>query len=298
MSDRSKGKIALEEHFYLPSFETYGADGSALDGVGKAQNYLPEFFAAVQKRLGDDKLRLEDIKCGIELMILSLTQPGIQGIADRTIAVDTAKKMNDDLAQIVAANPKRYAGFAAVALQDVRAAGDELERAVKQFGFKGALINGYTNIGDANTAQYLDEQPVWDFWARVEALGVPVYLHPRSPLPNQRRAYEGYSVLADSPWGFGAETALHTLRLILSGLFDRFPGLSPWRGAPLPFAACRISASSYEPASAGKAAKAGDVLSSRELLSDHRWQFPNPGVHRYASRGRAGSAPVFSRLSL
>src|SRR5215472_4845626 len=104
MSDRSKGKIALEEHFYLPSFETYGADGSALDGAGKAQNYLPEFFASVQKRLGDDKLRLEDMdKCGIELMILSLTQPGIQGIADRTIAVETAKKMNDDLAQIVAA---------------------------------------------------------------------------------------------------------------------------------------------------------------------------------------------------
>src|SRR5262245_64518098 len=78
-------------------------------------------------------------KCGIELISLSLTQPGIQGIADRTIAVDTAKKMNDDLAQIVAANPKRYAGFAAVALQDVRAAGDELERAVKQFGFKGGV---------------------------------------------------------------------------------------------------------------------------------------------------------------
>jgi 2,3-dihydroxybenzoate decarboxylase len=221
-----QGKIALEEHFYLPSFETYGADGSALDGAGKAQNYLPEFFASVQKRLGDDKLRLEDMdRCGIELMILSLTQPGIQGIPDRKIAVDTAKRMNDDLAHVVAANPKRYAGFAAVALQDVRAACDELERAVSQLGFKGALINGYTNIGDMNTAQYLDEAPVWDFWARVEALGVPVYLHPRSPLPNQRRVYEGYSVLADSPWGFGAETGLHTLRLILSGLFDRFPRL-------------------------------------------------------------------------
>jgi predicted TIM-barrel fold metal-dependent hydrolase len=162
---------------------------------------------------------------GIERMILSLTQPGIQGIPDRAIAVETAKRMNDDLAQIVSANPKRYAGFAAVALQDVRAAGDELERAVSQLGFKGAMINGYTNIGDMNTAQYLDEAPVWDFWARVEALGVPVYLHPRSPLPNQRRVYEGYSVLADSPWGFGAETAIHTLRLILSGLFDRFPRL-------------------------------------------------------------------------
>jgi gamma-resorcylate decarboxylase len=226
MSGRVEGKIALEEHFYLPSFEAYGADSSALDGAGKAHNYDPEYFGFVQKRLGDIKLWLEDMdRGGIERMVLSLTQPGIQGIPDRAIAVDTAKRMNDDLAKILAAHPNRFAGFAAVALQDVRAAGDELERAVSQLGFKGALINGYSNIGDMDTAQYLDEPPVWDFWARVEALGVPVYLHPRSPLPGQRRIYEGYPVLADSPWGFGAETAVHTLRLMLSGLFNRFPRL-------------------------------------------------------------------------
>jgi gamma-resorcylate decarboxylase len=226
MSKSEGGKIALEEHFYLPSFEAYGADGSALDGAGKARNYNPQYFASVQKRLGNVNLQLEDMDhCGIERMILSLTQPGIQGIPDRKIAVETAKRMNDELAEILAAHPDRFAGFAAVALQDVRAACNELERAVSKLGFKGALINGYSNIGDMNTAQYLDEPPVWDFWARVEALSVPIYLHPRSPLPNQRRVYEGYPVLADSPWGFGVETAVHTLRLILSGLFDRFPRL-------------------------------------------------------------------------
>lgn len=226
MPEQNDNKIALEEHFFLPSFEAYGADGSACDGAAKAHNYDPKYFASVQKGLGDIKLRLEEMdRCGIERMILSLTQPGIQGIPDREIAVNTAKKMNDDLADIVAAHPNRFSGFAAVALQDVRAAVDELERAVSQLGFKGVLINGYTNIGDMDTAQYLDEQPVWDFWARVEALDVPVYLHPRSPLASQRRIYEGYPVLADSPWGFGAETAAHTLRLILSGLFDRFPRL-------------------------------------------------------------------------
>jgi 2,3-dihydroxybenzoate decarboxylase len=226
MSEHDQDKIALEEHFFLPSFEAFGADGSACDGAAKAHNYDPKYFASVQKGLGDIKLRLEDMdRCGIERMVLSLTQPGIQGIPDRAIAVDTAKRMNDDLADIVAAHPNRFEGFAAVALQDVRAAGDELERAILQLGFKGALINGYSNIGDMDTAQYLDEPPVWDFWARVEALGVPLYLHPRSPLPSQRRIYEGYPVLADSPWGFGAETAAHTLRLILSGLFDRFPRL-------------------------------------------------------------------------
>jgi predicted TIM-barrel fold metal-dependent hydrolase len=82
--------------------------------------------------------------------------------------------MNDDLAeQVLAAHPSRFAGFAAVALQDVSAAGEELERAVSKLGFRGAMINSYTNIDDMNTAQYLDEPPVWDFWARLEALDVP-----------------------------------------------------------------------------------------------------------------------------
>jgi gamma-resorcylate decarboxylase len=240
-----QGKIALEEHFFLPSFGAYGADASALDGATKAHNYDPGYFADVQKRLGEATLRLEDMdSCGIERIVLSLTQPGIQGIPDRTIAVETAKRMNDDLVKhFLAAHPNRFDAFAAVALQDVRAAGDELERAVSQLGFKGAMINGYSNIGDMDTAQYLDEQPVWDFWARVEALDVPIYLHPRSPLPNQRRVYEGYPVLADAPWGFGAETAAHTLRLILSGLFDRFPRLRVilgHQGEGLPFLLPRV----------------------------------------------------------
>jgi 2,3-dihydroxybenzoate decarboxylase len=151
--------------------------------------------------------------------------------------------MTDLAEQVLAAHPNRFAGFAAVALQDVHAAGDELERAVSKLGFKGAMINGYSNIGDMDTAQYLDEPPVWDFWARVEALDVPIYLHPRSPLPSQRRVYEGYPVLADAPWGFGAETAAHTLRLILSGLFDRFPRLKiilGHQGEGLPFLLPRV----------------------------------------------------------
>src|SRR5258708_6788003 len=133
-----QGKIGLEEHFILPSFGAYGADASALDGATKAHNYDPKYFADVQKRLGDATLRLEDMdRCGIERIVLSLTQPGIQGISDRAIAVDTAKRMNDDLAeQVLAAHPNRFAGFAAVALQDVHAAGDELERAVSKLGFK------------------------------------------------------------------------------------------------------------------------------------------------------------------
>ena len=96
-----------------------------------------------------------------------------------------------------------------------------------------------------NTAQYLDEAPVWDFWARVDALGVPVYLHPRPPLMSQRRSTRAVAEEADLPRGFGAETSLHTLRLILSGLFDRFPRLQVilgHLGEGLPFLLPRVEA--------------------------------------------------------
>jgi gamma-resorcylate decarboxylase len=138
-----------------------------------------------------------------------------------------AKKMNDHMANFfVKNNPGRFLGFATVPLQDPAAAAKELERAVKELGFVGANINGYTNIGDENTARYLDEQPVWEFWAHVQTLDVPVYLHPRVPLPNQQRIYQGYEGLLGSAWGFGVETSTHALRMILSGLFDKYPKLN------------------------------------------------------------------------
>jgi predicted TIM-barrel fold metal-dependent hydrolase len=76
-------------------------------------------------------------------------------------------------------------------LQNPKSAADELERVVRQFGFKGALINGYSNIGPDENVQYLDEQPVWELWDRVSKLKVPVYLHPREQLPSQQRAIKG-----------------------------------------------------------------------------------------------------------
>jgi 2,3-dihydroxybenzoate decarboxylase len=180
---------------------------------------------------------------GIETMVLSLSQPGVQGIPDASRAVETARRLNDEMAELVAAHPRRFAAFAAVAVQDPAAAGDELERSVKQLGFKGALINGYSNIVNTETAQYLDEPPVWDFWARVSALKAPVYLHPRDPLKSQQRIFDGYPALVSSAWGFGIETATHTLRLIMSGLFDRFPNLAiilGHMGEGLPFMLPRV----------------------------------------------------------
>src|ERR1051326_8384608 len=148
-----------------------------------------------------------------------------QGVSDRDEAIATAQRLNDQLADLVAQWPERFAAFAALPLQDPAAAADELERAMTQLGFKGALINGFSNLDDTDTVQYLDEPPIWEFWERAAALGAPVYLHPRDPLVSQRRIYKGYPALVGSPFGFGIETATHCLRLMLSGLFDRFPGL-------------------------------------------------------------------------
>lgn len=216
-----KDKIVLEEHL------TTELNNARWDASGEAARNGKSYMDDVDARLLDVDRRIDEMdRCGIEAAILSLTSPGAQSILDRHQAVDFAKRTNDEIAErFTSPHPGRLHAFATVALQSPRDAADELERAVATLGMKGALINGYTNIGDAETAQYLDEEPVWEFWDRVAGLDVPVYLHPREPLPGQRRIYEGYASLVGSAWGFAHETATHAIRLMLSGLFDRYPNL-------------------------------------------------------------------------
>jgi gamma-resorcylate decarboxylase len=229
------GKIALEEHWESPDFNAAGV-----------HNFTnPEYFEGVQRRLENIDLRIEDMdRNGIAIYIISLTQPGIEGIPDAAKAVYIAKTMNDYAAtKLVGKYPDRLRAFACVPMQNPKQAAAELERAVKELGFLGALINGFSNIGDENTAQYLDEPQVDVFWEKVEELDVPVYLHPRIPLPNQRRMYKDYDGLLGSAWGFGIETSTHVVRLMLSGLFDRRPTLKlilGHCGEALPFTLPRL----------------------------------------------------------
>ena len=128
-------------------------------------------------------------------------------------------------------------------MQDPEAAAKEAERCIKELGFVGILINGFSNIGDENTIQYLDEPQCEPFWAKLEELDVPLYLHPRIPPPGQLRVYKGYEFLAGSPYGFGNETAVHSIRLMVSGLFDRHPKVKiilGHCGEGLPFSIHRI----------------------------------------------------------
>jgi predicted TIM-barrel fold metal-dependent hydrolase len=96
---------------------------------------------------------------------------------------------------------------------------------VTRLGFKGALVNGYSQSGDATHVLYYDDPIYARFWARVEELGVPFYLHPREPLAAREPVYEGHPWFMGPSWAFGVETAIHALRLMASGMFDRHPKL-------------------------------------------------------------------------
>jgi len=212
-----QGKIAVEEHYELPPV-----------AAAANNNFKQSYLDDVQRRLHDRDSRLQEMdKCGISYSTMSLTEPGIQGIVDRQEAIDLAKRCNDHVYEYyVAAYPKRFGGLAALPMQDPKAAADELERSVRQLGFCGAMINGFTNTLREDEPLYLDSESVWPLWERVAELGVPIFLHPRVPLPSQRLALNGYEGIIGSAWGFGRETAEHAIRMILSGLFDRFPSVN------------------------------------------------------------------------
>lgn len=207
------GKVAVEEHFVCPEHEEY---------VSKVW-MSPETHRAMIGRLSDiGGRRLEEMDAnGIDIAVLSLVTEGVQAEPDAARAILKASRANDVLATIIEQYPERFAGLATVALQDPDEAIKELERSVKELGLKGVCVNGFTTTGDAG--EYYDHPKFLPFWQCLEELNVPLYLHPRYPLPSQRGIYEGRPELLGSTWGFGVETATHALRLITSGLFDRVP---------------------------------------------------------------------------
>jgi len=212
------GKIALEEHF--------GAtDPNIVEQ--SAEHFSPEAWPehrAMLLDIQDQRLRAMD-EGGIALSVLSLLAPGIQALWKADQAIDWACRLNDYAAEQVALRPDRFASFAALPLQDPDAATAELRRTVRELGFKGALVNGFSQVGDEDTVVYLDDSRYEGFWAAVQELDVPVYLHPRDALPQHSHIYDGHPWLLGSAWGFSVETGTHALRLMGSGLFDRYPGV-------------------------------------------------------------------------
>ena len=210
-----QGKIALEEHLAIEAT------------LGDSQLFGPHVWHELGPRLIDvQDIRLREMdKHGIEMMILSLNAPAVQAIHDVKRAIAVAREANDVCAEHVRKRPDRFASFAALPMQDPESAAQELTRCVKEFGMVGALVNGFSQAGTPDSVLYYDLPQYRPFWRTVEALGVPFYLHPRNPLPSWSRLYEGHDWLLGPNWAFSAETAVHALRLIGSGLFDECPGL-------------------------------------------------------------------------
>jgi len=226
-------KIGLEEHFAIP------------DTLNDSKGFLGDHvWPELEKRLLDmQEYRLSQMdKHGMQMMILSLNAPAIQAIPDVKKATETARKANDFLAAEVKKRPDRFQAFAAIAMQDPDAATRELVRCVKDLGFRGALVNGFSSI-EKESMVYLDDRRYQGFWAECDKLGVPFYLHPRNPLPSASQIYEGHPWLLGPTWAFGQETAVHALRLMASGLFDRHPKLQivlGHLGEGLPYSIWRV----------------------------------------------------------
>jgi predicted TIM-barrel fold metal-dependent hydrolase len=238
--------ITLEEHYATPAFME--GPGRQLKEQAQAAHAHPQVAAGMAQLLDQlcdlDDRRIADMDAaGIGMQVLSLTSPGVEQL-DATEAVTLACEANNHLAEAVRRHPSRFAGFAALPTAAPDIAADELERMVREHGFKGALINGHIR------GRYLDDQFFWPILERAEALQVPLYLHPTPPpQPVIAASYMGNYApevavgLATAAWGWHIETAIHVLRLILSGAFDRYPSLQlviGHLGETLPFMLPRL----------------------------------------------------------
>jgi uncharacterized protein len=214
--------IALEEHVSFRRF-TKEIDPALIERRGMARGLGA---GSREDNLDDvDGLRLRSMdEAGIDVQVLSVVGAGAD-LLPPDAGPAFARRYNDELAAIVHRHPDRFSAFTHLPLTAPEAAADELERTVRDHGFCGALINGHTG------EKFLDDPRFDPVLERAAALGVPLYIHPGIPPESVRRAYyDGFDpavsyTFANAGWGWHAETAVHILRLVLSGALDRHPKL-------------------------------------------------------------------------
>ena len=209
--------IAVEEHFATKAF---------LEGPGHWLRKREDADQLIDRLCDLGEIRLNDMDAaGIDIQVLSLNAPGVEQLQPDK-AVEMARESNEILAEAVKRYPLRFAGFASLATPSPEKAADELERMVQDYGFKGGVINGHSQ------GRYMDDEFFWPVLEKAESLNVPLQIHPsRPPQALIDTSYTGnFSTeiarrLSLFAWGWHIETAIHILRLILSGVFDRFPNL-------------------------------------------------------------------------
>jgi predicted TIM-barrel fold metal-dependent hydrolase len=231
-------KIAIEEHFWIPELRD------------RRSGHDVPYGAEWRRRLDDvGELRIQAMdEVGVDIQVISLQEPGTQNFVGQE-AIGLAQAANDALFAAVEKYPTRFAAFAALPTAEPSAAVRELERCVKELGFKGTMINGLTR------GHFIDERKFWPILEASEALDVPISLHPATPHPGVIDLYyAGYledggidsrtNMLARGGHGFTAETQLSAVRLVLSEVFERFPRLQiivGHLGEGLPFIMPRVN---------------------------------------------------------
>jgi len=258
--------IAIEEHYMDAEVRSHFHPDDVSKGPGVAE------------RLEDlSNLRITEMdECGIDFQVLSLGAPSTQRFDPET-AVRLARAANDRLNEAVKRHPTRFAAFAAIPTPDPKGAADELERCVTKYGFKGAMVHGLTN------GAFLDEKRFWPIFERAAELDVPLYMHPASPSPIVIDAYykeyaKDFPMLLRAGWGFTVETATQGIRLVLSGVFEKYPKLKiilGHLGEGLPFLLWRIDSALSR--------HGNKSLNFRELFCEHFWIttsgfFSNPAL--------------------
>jgi 2,3-dihydroxybenzoate decarboxylase len=204
-------------------------------------------------------------EAGIDMQVLSLGAPATQRL-DASIAADFSRTLNDRLHKTVQANPTRFAAFAALPTADPKASADELERTVTKLGFKGAMIHGLSN------GRFVDEKDFWPIFERAEALDVPIYIHPAAPdatvIDRYYKEYvTSFPAILNAGWGFTVETGTQTVRLVLSGVCEKYPKLKiivGHLGEGIPFLLWRIDQAMSRPGNV-------DAASFREIFCRNFW---------------------------
>ncbi len=226
-------RIAVEEHLLTPSYlgylrsrkewpkrEPFPGEETAFEreewAPGKFRK-MPVGKPSIIEEVGEARLKIMDAT-GVDMHVLSLSFPGVE-FFDAVDAPRVAAAVNDELAEICRRHPDRYVALAAIAPQSPDEAAAELERAVTKLGLKGAIVTGSVQ------GEYLDKKKYWPIFAMAERLDVPIYIHPKMPPENMIAQYLEYPGLAQAMLGFSADGIVHAMRLILSGVFDAYPGI-------------------------------------------------------------------------
>jgi 2,3-dihydroxybenzoate decarboxylase/5-carboxyvanillate decarboxylase len=256
-------KIATEEAFSIPEIAAALKDVARGPSQSLDRNLVKGIYDAPDPGRGYDGLNflegLLDIEerrlaqmdeLGVDMHLLSLTAPGVQ-MFDADSATELAALANDHLAEICARHPTRFAGLAAFAPHSPKRAAKEMERAINTLGLNGFILNSHTND------EYLDDPKYWPVLEAAESLDACIYIHPRAASYGFKGPLQDYG-MDSAMWGYGMETGTHAVRMMTSGLFDRFPKLKiclGHMGEAIPFWLWRLDFMNTRAQAGGRAPK-------------------------------------------